>query len=150
MLASPFRLSSMIFCLLVEKAKAWRALISANTDTLVIDTDSKDIIINPEGANAYIGSVSAGNEIATNAYVDNAVSGLDWKQAVNVLATSNIPLTGSTPLVIDSHTLSDGYRVLLKAQSTNSQNGIYDLAISGGSYTLTRSADADAFQWHQK
>jgi hypothetical protein len=121
------------------------SLISANTDTLVIDTDSKDIILNPEGAKAYIGSVSAGNEIATNSYVDNAVSGLNWKQAVNVIAKSNVPLTGSTPLAIDSHTLSDGYRVLLTAQSTNSQNGIYDLAISGGSYTLTRSADADAF-----
>ena len=49
----------------------------------------------------------------------------------------------STPLIVDTHTLSDGYRVLLTAQSTSSENGIYDLAISSGSYTLTRSEDAD-------
>jgi len=92
-----------------------------------------------------LGTPTQGGDAATKAYVDGSAAGLTWKQAVNVLATSNVPLTGSTPLVVDSHTLSDGYRVLLTAQSTNSQNGIYDLAISGGSYTLTRSADADAF-----
>jgi hypothetical protein len=113
-------------------------------NNITVTTNTGDIILNPDGG-AYIGSVSAGNEIATNSYVDNAVSGLDWKKAVNVLATSSVALSGSTPLTIDSHTLSDGYRVLLTAQSTNSENGIYDLAISGGSYTLTRSTDADAF-----
>jgi hypothetical protein len=78
-----------------------------------------------------------------NAYTDNAVSGLTWKQSVNVLATANVPLTGSAPLTIDSHELDDGYRVLLTAQTTGTEDGIYDLAISGGSYTLTRAADSD-------
>ena len=118
-------------------------VVHGGTD-LTLSTSAGDIILNPDGG-AYVGSVSAGNEIATNSYVDNAVSGLDWKQAVNVLAISNIPLTGSTPLSVDSHQLSDGYRVLLTAQSTNSENGIYDLSITGGSYTLSRSADADAY-----
>jgi hypothetical protein len=78
-----------------------------------------------------------------NAYTDNAVSGLTWKQSVNVLATADVPLTGSTPLVVDSHTLNDGYRVLLTAQVADIEDGIYDLNITGGSYTLTRSADSD-------
>ena len=67
---------------------------------------------------------------------------MTWKNSVNVLADSNVPLTGSTPLSIDSHTISDGYRVLLINQSTGTENGIYDVAISSGSYTLTRSSDA--------
>jgi hypothetical protein len=102
-----------------------------------------DIVLNADGT-SYITSASAGNEIATHSYVDNAVSGLDWKNAVNTISFTNISLTGSTPLSIDSHTISDGYRVLLAGQSTGADNGIYDVAISGGSYTLTRSADADA------
>lgn len=117
--------------------------LTAYNDVL-ITSNNGDIVLNADG-NAYIGSVSAGNEIATNSYVDNAVSGLDWKQAVNVIAFANVALTGSTPLSIDSHTVSDGYRVLLTEQSTDSENGIYDMSITGGSYTLSRSADADAF-----
>ena len=35
---------------------------------------------------------------------------------------------------------------MLVGQSTDANNGIYDLAISGGSYTLTRSADADTYE----
>ena len=81
-------------------------------------------------------------EAATKSYVDAKVNGLTWKNSVNVLADSNVPLTGSTPLSIDSHTISDGYRVLLINQSTGTENGIYDVAISSGSYTLTRSSDA--------
>ena len=81
-------------------------------------------------------------EAATKSYVDAKVNGLTWKNSVNVLAETNVPLTGSTPLSIDSHTISDGYRVLLINQTTSTEDGIYDVAISGGSYALTRSADA--------
>ena len=116
----------------------------AHDDITLTTYNSGDIVLEPSNK-AYVGSASAGNEIATNSYVDNAVAGLNWKQSVNVLADANVPLTGSTPLSVDSHTLSDGYRVLLTAQSTNSENGIYDLSIDGGSYTLTRSSDADVY-----
>ena len=88
---------------------------------------------------------SADSDAATKYYVDNKVTGLTWKQAVNMIAFANVPLTGSTPLSIDNHPLSDGYRVLLTEQSTDSENGIYDVAVSGGSYTLTRAADANVY-----
>ncbi len=62
------------------------------------------------------------------------------KEAVRVATTSNITL--ATPgATIDGVTLANGDRVLLKDQSTGSENGIYDF--NGGSSALTRSADAD-------
>jgi hypothetical protein len=96
-------------------------------------------------SNNYADAAASTAENNAKTYADGLSSGLNWKQAVNVLATSNVPLTGSTPLTIDSHTLSNGYRVLLKGQSTDSENGIYELSITGGSYTLSRPADADVY-----
>jgi len=109
-----------------------------------ITSQDGDILLSADGA-AYYGTASAENEIATHGYVDNAISGLDWKQSVNVLASANVALTGSIPLSIDSHEVADGYRVLLKGQNSTGENGIYDFSVSGGSYTLTRSTDADAY-----
>jgi len=87
---------------------------------------------------------------ATKKYVDDAVSGLTWKESVNLLATANVPLTGSTgTVVIDGHSALDstdsGYRLLLTAQSTAADKGIYDYTDDGTNYTLTRSSDADAY-----
>lgn len=62
------------------------------------------------------------------------------KEATRVASTTNVTLTapGAT---IDGVTLTVGDRVLLKDQTTGSQNGIYDF--QGASATMTRSADAD-------
>ncbi len=115
-----------------------------------ITAQSGDILLSPDASSAkkaYYGSASAENEIATHGYVDNAVSGLDWKQAVNLLAHTNYSLTGDASATsIDGHSLAtaNGYRVLLTGQSTDSEKGIYDVSVSAGSYTLTRSTDADA------
>jgi hypothetical protein len=97
-----------------------------------------------------VGTPTADTDAANKAYVDNAVAGLTWKSAVNLLATSNVALTGNTDtLIIDGHSALDtahvGYRILLTGQSTDSQNGIYVYADTGSTYTLTRSTDADAF-----
>lgn len=90
-------------------------------------------------------------DAANKRYVDNAVSGLDWKTAVNLIATSNIAdITDLASVTIDSHPVDVdqiGYRILLTAQSTDSQNGIYEVVAGGvgGTITLTRTADADAY-----
>ena len=121
--------------------------INANDD-LTLSTANGDILLNPDGS-AYVGSATAGNEIATHSYVDNAVSGLSWKQAVNLLAHTSYALTGDASTTsVDGHSLSsaNGYRILLTAQSTDSENGIYDISVSAGAYTFTRSADADTYQ----
>ena len=89
---------------------------------------------------------------ATNkSYVDTAIAGLNWKPSVNLLATSNIALTGSTgTLVIDGHAALDntdsGYRILLTAQSTDTEEGIYTYTDDGTTYTLTRPTDSDTYQ----
>ena len=123
--------------------------INANND-LTLSTANGDIVLNPDGT-AYVGSASAGNEIATHGYVDNAVSGLTWKQAVNLLYNDTTPtLSGdsvTTPLVIDGHAGLDvgniGYRVLV---SGGDDAGIYVYNQTGTSWTLTRAADADTFE----
>ena len=126
--------------------------VAADSDVQITSTYG-DILLNPNaagGKKAYYGSASAGNEIATNGYVDNAISGLDWKNAVNLLATSDVNMTGSTgTLVIDGHAALDtndvGYRILLTNQDVDSENGIYTYTEATGTYTLVRTDDADEF-----
>lgn len=76
--------------------------------------------------------------IATQDYVQTELAKLDWKASVRVATTANITLSGL--LTIDGVTVATGDRVLVKNQTTGSQNGIY-LANTGA---WTRSTDADA------
>jgi len=80
---------------------------------------------------------TADTDAANKRYVDAARSGLDVKQSVRAATTANITLSGTQ--TIDGIALSAGDRVLVKNQSTASQNGIYDVA----SGAWTRSTDAD-------
>jgi hypothetical protein len=101
-----------------------------------------------------VGTPTSDSDAVNKVYVDDAIAGLAWKEAVNLIAHgtgANIALTGSTnTLVIDGHSALDstdsGYRILLTAQTTASQNGIYVYNDNGTTYTLTRSSDADTYQ----
>ena len=44
---------------------------------------------------------------------------------VNCASTANINLSGTLPTTIDDYTLEKGSRILLKDQSTKTQNGVY-------------------------
>lgn len=77
------------------------------------------------------------SDAATKAYVDAARSGLDVKQSVRVATTANITLSGTQ--TIDGISVISGDRVLVKDQTTGSQNGIY--VVAAGSWT--RATDAD-------
>jgi len=93
---------------------------------------------------------TASGDAVNKSYVDGLTAGLDWKTAVNLLADSNIALSGSSgTLVIDGHSAlsssNDGYRILLKGQTTDNEKGIYVYNDAGSGYTLTRAADADAY-----
>jgi hypothetical protein len=89
-------------------------------------------------------------DAATKIYVDNAVNGLSWKSAANLLVVGNIALTGSTgSLTIDGHAAltatHNGYRLLLTGQTTATEKGIYTYSDAGAGYTLTRSSDANVY-----
>jgi hypothetical protein len=96
-----------------------------------------------------LGTPTDGTDAVTKQYVDGLSAGLTWKAAVNLLSSTNVSLTGTDgTLVIDGHSALDsndvGYRLLLTGQTASTENGIYNYTVSGGSYTLTRSADADS------
>lgn len=78
---------------------------------------------------------------ATKSYIDNALTGLFWKAAVNVATTVTGVLATSyiAGLSIDGYTLILGDRILIKNQTTATENGIY--IITAG--TPTRATDAD-------
>ena len=75
---------------------------------------------------------------ATKQYVDLFVRGMSFKNSVRAASTANITLTapGTT---LDGVALNTGDRILLKNQTTGSQNGIY--VFNGSAATLTRPND---------
>jgi hypothetical protein len=81
-------------------------------------------------------------DAATKNYVDaqvqNAAAGIDSKPSVRAIATANVALSGTQ--TIDSVSLVAGDRVLLTAQTTASQNGVY--VVAAGAWS--RATDADA------
>jgi phage-related tail fiber protein len=78
-------------------------------------------------------------DAATKNYVDSAVAGFDWKNSVKACSTANLTLSGTQ--TVDGVALVAGDRILVKDQTTPSQNGIYVVAAS----TWSRATDADAW-----
>lgn len=81
-------------------------------------------------------------DAATKAYVDSAVEGLAWKDSVRVSTATNINLA-SPGATLDGVTMALNDRVLVRAQSVASQNGIY--VWNGAAVPMVRSADASTF-----
>ena len=119
------------------QSNAGNIQIAGNT---MSSTDTNgDIVFSPNGTGLVkIGS----NEVATKAYVDASIQGLDVKQSVKVATTTAGTLATSfaNGQSIDGYTLVTGDRILIKNQSTASENGIYTVNASGAP---TRAVDAD-------
>jgi hypothetical protein len=92
---------------------------------------------------------SSAGDAARKDYVDSAISTLqtsltnsilskDWKDSVRVASTANVTVS-SPGTAIDGVTLTNGDRVLLKNQSTGSENGIY--VFNGSGSAMTRATD---------
>jgi hypothetical protein len=94
-----------------------------------IQTTTGQITTQPTGANDIV------NLLALQSYA----AGISWKQPVACATLANITLSGLQ--TIDGYTTLSGDRVIVKNQSTSSQNGIYIASSSAWS----RSSDADTW-----
>ena len=122
--------------------------ITADTNTISTTNSNGDLVLSPNGTGTV--TVPAGyknrsgfgtNSLVSKEYVDAVKVGLDFKDSVRVASTANVTISGPGA-AIDGITLSSGDRVLLKDQSTGSQNGIY--IFNGAASAMTRATDADA------
>jgi len=130
---------------------------NTNINLVPVGTGTVDV------ANARITSVATptqATDAATKGYVDAVKQALDIKDSVRVATTANLTATASgtgagktltnsgtqAALTIDSIVLVVGNRVLVKDQTTQSDNGIYTVTAVGSAsvnWVLTRATDAD-------
>jgi hypothetical protein len=99
---------------------------------------------NNKGTN--IGTPTSNGDAANKSYVDTLIAGLPsaYKyRNVHAATTANINLSNPGTDTFDSHALTQGQRLLVWQQSTQSQNGIYVFDTS--STALTRATDSDAW-----
>ena len=122
--------------------------ITADTNTISTTNSNGDLVLSPNGTGTV--TVPAGyknrsgfgtNSLVSKEYVDAVKVGLDFKDSVRVASKANVTVSGPGA-AIECVTLSSGDRVLLKDQSTGSQNGIY--IFNGAASAMTRATDADA------
>ena len=146
-------------------------LTSLDVDNVTINgnvvstTDSNgDLSLEPNGTGTVI--VPSGYEsragfqsqsLVNKAYVDSVANGLDVKASVRVATTADLSatynngngtLTASSngAISIDGVSLSANDRVLVKDQSTATENGFYRVTTVGSgsaAFVLTRTPDAD-------
>ena len=83
---------------------------------------------------------------ATKQYVDLFVRGMSFKNSVRAATTANLTLTAPGASV-DGVALANGDRVLLKNQTTGSQNGLW--VFNGAAVALTRPVDFAAASMQQ-
>ena len=101
-------------------------------------------ITNLLDANGYrltnLANATNAQDAVTKAQLDAAIQGIQWKNPVRAATTANIALSGVQ--TIDGVSVLAGDRVLVKNQTTGSQNGIYVAA--AGAWTLATDFDASA------
>ena len=120
-------------------AAMWQMLTDATSDA----TASK-LVKRDGNGNAKVATPTDAAHIATKGYVDAARQGLDVKESVRVASVAPVAIASALEAgdTIDGVTLAEGDRVLLKDQSTASENGIY-VVVASGAGAASRAPDAD-------
>jgi len=124
-----------------ESLTANRAVISNGSQKIAVsDVTSTEL--------GYLDGVTSAVQTqidtkAATSYVDNLIAGLRTRVICEAATTANITISSDLQNgdTIDGVTLATGDQVLVKNQSTDSQNGIYTVVSSG---TASRSTEYDA------
>ena len=118
-----------------RNASGWIGYLPDTTTLATISAPAGSVSLNSQKITNLLDPTDA-QDAATKAYVDGLAQGLDVKGSVRAATTANITLTSTQ--TIDTVALSVGERVLVKNQTTGSENGIY--TVGAGSWA--RAADA--------
>lgn len=124
------------------------AYFDSTANLLYINDGSGYITYQIKNANGTVTVADPINatDAANKQYVDSAVQGISAKDAVECATTGNIAnlLTGA-PSTVDGFSLAVGSRVLVKDQTTQSQNGIYTVTTvgTGANGVWARAYDAN-------
>ena len=126
--------------------------ITIDGNTISTTNTNGNLNLDPNGtgtvdvSSARITSVATptgGTDAANKNYVDAQLQGLDVKNSVRAATTANGTLSSAfaNGQTVDGITLATNDRILIKDQSTGSENGIYTVNASGAP---TRATDFDA------
>jgi hypothetical protein len=109
-----------------------------------IATQASNSVSITGGSITGIGSPSGNTDVAIKSYVDQAVAGLRTRTIAECATTANIDLSNALEAgdAIDGVTLVAGDRVLVKDQSTASENGLY-IAVASGAGASSRDPEYD-------
>ena len=123
--------------------------VSVDTNTISTTNSNGNLVLSPNGTgtvtvpSGYKNRAGFGaTSLASKEYVDAVKTGLDFKDSVRLATTANGTLGSAfaNGQSVDGTTLSTGDRILLKNQTTGSENGIYTVNASGAP---TRATDFD-------
>jgi len=142
-----------------DAAPTFRALVAADIPSIAhtkisdfdagVRTNTLDQMAAPTSAVSLnsqkitgLADPTGDNDAANKGYVDGVAQGLDVKDSVVATTTANGTLSTAfaNGQSIDGVTLQTGDRILIKNQSTASQNGIYNVNASGAPSRATDMA----------
>jgi len=107
-----------------------------------ISTQGANNVTITGGSITGLGSPSNGSDAVNRTYVDNLIAGLKTRIICRVASTANVNLTNALENgdTLDGVTLQTGNRILIRSQTTASENGIYTVPSSG---SASRDTDFD-------
>src|SRR5210317_53258 len=138
--------------------------ITVDANTISTTNSNGNLALAPDGTGSvtvpsgYEGRAGFGDDSLVNkSYVDSVANGLDVKASVKVATTANLAATynnsngtltanANGAISIDGVSLSLNDRVLVKDQTTQTQNGFYKVTTVGSgsaAFVLTRTPDAN-------